>query len=88
MPRKRHIPERTCVACGDKRPKVELVRIARSPHGVVSVDLTGKAAGRGAYVCGPECWDSALERGRLTRSLGHNLSASELEILRAKAIQA
>ena len=83
MPRKRHIPERTCVACGSKKPKRELVRIASSPQGQVSVDPTGKAPGRGAYVCGAECWDTALGRGRLARSLGRRLSKSDLESLRA-----
>ena len=82
MPRKRHIPERTCVACGDRRPKAELVRIARSPQGHVSFDFVGKAPGRGAYVCGPGCLDTALGRGRLARSLGQPLSSADLETLR------
>ena len=82
MPRKRHIPERTCVACGDKRPKAELVRIARSPQGAVSVDPRGKAPGRGAYVCGTRCLDTALARNRLSRSLGQMLSTDDLETLR------
>ena len=76
------------MACGNKKPKAELVRIARSPEGTVSVDLSGKAPGRGAYVCGPGCLDTALGRGRLARSLGQNLSASDLETLRVEAVQA
>jgi predicted RNA-binding protein YlxR (DUF448 family) len=87
LPRKRHIPERTCVACGSKKPKAEFVRVARSPQGQVSVDRTGKAPGRGAYVCGPDCWDTALGRGRLARSLGSALSAQDLESLRTEALQ-
>ena len=83
MPRKRHIPERTCVACGSKKAKRELVRIVSSPQGSVSVDPGGKAPGRGAYVCGAQCWDTALGRGRLARSLGRQLSKSALEALRA-----
>lgn len=82
MPRKRHIPERTCVACGDKKPKAELVRIARSPLGEMSVDLTGRAPGRGAYVCGHGCLETAVARNRLSRSLGQTLSAGDLETLR------
>ena len=82
MPRKRHIPERTCVACGSKKPKRELIRIASSPQGQISLDVTGKAPGRGAYVCGPDCWDTALGRGRLARSLGRQLSKNDLESLR------
>lgn len=87
MPRKRHIPERTCVACGSKKPKRDLVRIASSPQGQVSVDPSGKAPGRGAYVCGANCWDTALGRGRLARSLGRWLSKSDLESLRASGAE-
>ena len=88
MPRKRHVPERTCVACGSKKPKHELLRIASSPQGQVSVDATGKAPGRGAYVCGADCWDTALGRGRLARSLSRSLSKSDLESLRASSPEA
>ena len=87
MPRKRHIPERTCVACGSKKPKTELLRVALSPQGRVSMDPTGKAPGRGAYLCGPPCWETALGRGRLARSLGSALSAEELEAIRTEALQ-
>lgn len=41
---------RKCVATGEMRPKKELVRIVRSKEGQVSVDLTGKKSGRGAYL--------------------------------------
>ena len=88
MPRPRHIPERTCVACGVKKPKRELVRIACSPQGGISVDATGKAPGRGAYVCGPGCWDSAIGRGRLARSLRRSLTKSDVATLRAGAPEA
>ena len=46
------------------------------------MDVTGKAPGRGAYVCGADCWDTALGRGRLARSLGRQLSKNDLESLR------
>lgn len=54
MPNKPHIkkiPMRKCVGCGEMKPKKELVRIVKSPDGDVSLDLTGKKAGRGAYLC-------------------------------------
>ncbi|MDE5051534.1 MULTISPECIES: RNase P modulator RnpM [Niallia] len=44
------VPMRKCVATGEMRPKKELVRIVRSKEGLVSVDLTGKKSGRGAYL--------------------------------------
>ena len=87
MPRKRHIPERTCIACGNKKPKADLLRVVRSPEGRVSLDPTGKASGRGAYVCGPGCWDTAIGRGRLARSLSSTLSSDDIETLRSSFLQ-
>lgn len=46
----RRVPLRKCVATGEMRPKKELVRIVRSKEGEVSIDLTGKKSGRGAYL--------------------------------------
>ena len=48
---KRKIPMRKCVGCGEMKPKKELVRVVKSPEGEVSLDLTGRKPGRGAYVC-------------------------------------
>ena len=47
-PKPRHIPLRTCIACGESRPKRELIRIVRTPDGHVVLDPTGKKSGRGA----------------------------------------
>ncbi|HYK73375.1 MAG TPA: YlxR family protein [Pseudoneobacillus sp.] len=44
------VPMRKCVATGEMKPKKELVRIVRSQEGIVSIDLTGKKSGRGAYL--------------------------------------
>lgn len=44
------VPMRKCVATGEMKPKKELVRIVRSKEGEVSLDLTGKKSGRGAYL--------------------------------------
>lgn len=46
----RKIPMRKCLATGEMKPKKEMVRIVRSKEGEVSVDLTGKKSGRGAYI--------------------------------------
>ena len=46
----RKIPMRSCVVTKEKLPKNELLRIVRDPSGVVLVDTTGKANGRGAYI--------------------------------------
>lgn len=46
----RKIPERSCIVTKEKLPKQELLRIVKNKEGIVSVDLSGKANGRGAYI--------------------------------------
>lgn len=83
--RTRPLPQRTCVACGMTTNKRELVRIVRTAEGVVA-DPTGKLAGRGAYVCGrTDCWQQAIDKGRLAHSLKTTLSEKDAEALRAYA---
>ena len=61
----RRIPMRKCTGCNEMKPKKELVRVVRSPEGEVSLDLTGKKPGRGAYVChNPECLAKARKAKR------------------------
>ena len=62
-------PVRTCLGCRRARPKDVLVRLVRSEDGVVSADRTGRALGRGAYVCADAlCVERALARGRLAHA--------------------
>lgn len=78
----RRIPQRTCVACGEVRPKRELIRLVRVSSGVVEVDSGGKRAGRGAYLCpAPECWEIGLKRGRLEYALRTTLTQDNREQL-------
>jgi predicted RNA-binding protein YlxR (DUF448 family) len=64
------VPRRTCVVCRSTAAKRTLHRIARSPAGTVTYDPTGKAAGRGAYLCGqPACLDMAVRRRSIQRAL-------------------
>ena len=44
-------PERRCTGCGEHFPKGMLIRVVRSPEGVITLDRTGRASGRGAYMC-------------------------------------
>lgn len=84
--RRKHIPQRTCVACRRVRPKRELVRIVRTPDGAVMVDETGKRSGRGAYLCPKRsCWETALERHQLDRALKVELTDATETELRAYA---
>ena len=63
-------PQRTCVVCRSTTAKRTLHRIVRSPAGTVAYDPTGKAPGRGAYLCGqPVCLDTAVRRRSIQRAL-------------------
>ena len=64
------IPLRMCTGCMEMKPKKELIRVVKSPEGEVSVDLTGKKSGRGAYICkNKECLEKAFKAKRLSRNL-------------------
>ncbi len=73
--RVKHVPVRTCVACREPGAKRGLTRIVRTPEGAVLIDPTGKANGRGAYLCDkPGCWDRAVTTPLLARSLNVDLT--------------
>ena len=64
------IPLRMCTGCMEMKPNKELIRVVKSPEGEVSVDLTGKKSGRGAYICkSGECLEKAFKAKRLSRNL-------------------
>ena len=68
--RRKHVPQRTCVACRTTRPQRQLIRIVRTPEGVVILDETGKRNGRGAYLCRQRrCFEAALAQRQLERAL-------------------
>ncbi|NLA76885.1 MAG: YlxR family protein [Clostridiales bacterium] len=63
------IPLRKCTGCGEMKPKRELIRVVKSPEGEISLDLTGRAAGRGAYVCPKaDCLKAARKAKRFERA--------------------
>ena len=67
--RQKKIPVRRCVGCNAQKEKRALVRIVRSPEGEISVDLTGKKSGRGAYLCASAaCLAKARKAKRLERT--------------------
>ena len=75
---RKHVPQRTCVGCREKRSKREMVRIVRTPDRGVEVDETGKKSGRGAYLCRrQECWEIALKKDRLGHALKTSLTNEE-----------
>ena len=69
MPVKK-IPERMCTGCMARKPKKEMVRVIRSPEGEIAIDLVGKKAGRGAYICKDiNCLKTARKKKSLERAL-------------------
>jgi predicted RNA-binding protein YlxR (DUF448 family) len=82
MVRQKHQPERTCIGCREVKHKRELIRVVRTPEGRVIVDPTGKANGRGAYLCKSDgCWQKSLNQGQLARALKLTLSQEEMVML-------
>lgn len=82
MSKTRKLPQRICVGCQEKKSKRELIRIVRTPAGEVTVDLTGKQSGRGAYIC-PQtaCLQKAVKGKRLERNLQVSISPEVIDTL-------
>lgn len=79
------IPMRQCMGCRERKPKKELVRVVRSPEGAVSVDLRGKAPGRGAYICpNSDCLKKAIRSKALERNLEVEIPEELLQRLTAE----
>ncbi len=87
--RKKHVPQRTCIACRNvqgKRSLIRLVRVAESEATSVQVDETGKRGGRGCYLHpNQECWQNALRGGKIEGALKTKLSAANKAELAAYA---
>lgn len=89
MLKPRHVPERTCVVCREKKPKKELTRIVRTPEGEVVIDPSGRMNGRGAYICSnPADWVEGVSKGKLARALDVAISPGTRDMLLAHARQA
>lgn len=80
--RNRHLPQRTCIACRRIDEKKGLIRLVRTGDGVVEVDVSGKKAGRGAYLCPRKaCWEMALKKNRLEYTLRTKICEENRQIL-------
>ena len=81
----RKIPVRQCLGCNEHKPKAELIRVVRSPEGVVSLDLTGKKSGRGAYICRDvKCLKKARKSGRIAHNLACEISPEVYDSMEAE----
>ncbi|HIU79914.1 MAG TPA: YlxR family protein [Candidatus Coproplasma excrementipullorum] len=65
MPKTKKIPLRQCIACRELKPKKEMLRIVKNKEGAIFLDFSGKAQGRGAYICDDENCIKKLRKQRL-----------------------
>lgn len=79
------IPLRRCTGCGESKPKKELVRVVKNSAGEISLDLTGKKPGRGAYVCpNAKCLAKARKARRFERALECQIPLALYEAMEAE----
>lgn len=65
----KNLPKRKCIGCNETKLKKELIRIVKNKEGEILVDKTGKANGRGAYICDNiECLEKAIKAKKLEKS--------------------
>ena len=90
------VPLRKCTGCGEMKEKRELIRVVKAPEkkdengnvisgGEISLDLTGRKSGRGAYVCkNTECFEKARKARRFERSLSCKIPEDVYEQMSAE----
>ncbi len=82
MSKRKHVPQRTCICCGLKMAKRDLLRVVSAPDGKIVVDVTGRQNGRGAYICASCCRSAEnIRRGRLEYSLKTKIDEDEWKVL-------
>ena len=74
---------RLCLGCNQAKPKMQLIRIVKNKEGEISVDFTGKKAGRGAYICNDiACLNKLQKNKRLNRAFATEIDETIYESLR------
>lgn len=89
QPKMKKVPQRMCLGCGQLKPKKELLRVVRTPDGVIEFDNSpaGKKSGRGAYICpSRECLSKAVKGKRLERALEQPISDEVFAKLEARVV--
>ena len=84
-PKVKKIPIRQCLGCNEHKPKAQLIRVVRSPEGEISLDLTGKKSGRGAYICRDlKCLKKVRKSGRVAHNLACEISPEVYDRMEAE----
>lgn len=80
----KNIPQRTCIGCNDKKDKKDFIRIVKDNENKISIDRTGKANGRGAYICDNiDCLEKAIKNKKIEKSFKMAIDESIYENLRS-----
>ena len=75
-------PLRMCLGCRVMKPKSEIIRVVKSPDNEISLDITGKKPGRGAYVCrDTSCFKRVIKTNALQRAFKTQIPANIIEEL-------
>ena len=84
----KNLPQRTCIGCNAQKDKKDLIRIVKSKDGVIGIDKTGKANGRGAYICDNiDCLEKVIKTNRLEKIFETKISKEIYENLRGVIIE-
>lgn len=82
------LPQRRCIGCRNSFDKKDLIRIVKSPEGTISLDITGKKNGRGAYICKNEkCLENAFKKKQLDYAFKDKVASETYEILREEFVK-
>ena len=65
MPKVKKIPLRQCIACREAKEKRDMLRVVKTPDDKIFIDFSGKASGRGAYICDNPACIAKLKKSRL-----------------------
>ena len=81
-------PQRTCMGCNEKKDKKDFIRIVKNKEGQISIDRTGKAQGRGAYICDNiECLEKVIKSKRIEKIFDMKISEEIYENLRGVILE-
>lgn len=81
------VPQRTCMGCFQKKDKKDLIRIVKNKQEEIFIDKTGKAQGRGIYICDDiNCLEKLIKNNKLEKVLKVKISKDIYENLRGVII--
>lgn len=83
----KNIPQRTCIGCNSQKDKKDLIRIVKNQKVQITIDKTGKAEGRGAYICNNiECLEKAIKNKKIEKTFKMKIENEIYENLRGVII--